>query len=272
MNSETIIYINRQIDRAFLLSLTGSIGALGVLGAGQDEVETNLAKITLEKNPYASDPRLLGNDDAFLRYPHRLVVEAKQSPPSVVSPIKLSANDVVFDPRGYEAYIEFVSKLLQALRKSGISAVAACDFEHMLPDNSGENSRPPAIGSSNFIESEGTTHSVILRKFTCPCCGYPELEHPPYKMLWVPPIAINVQPPYWQPYGEPSYEVCDCCGFEFGYDDEPGTAPPKSFADFLKEWVDDGCIWFNPGKKPPGWNLEQQQKKAGMSFSIKAGT
>jgi hypothetical protein len=32
------------------------------------------------------------------------------------------------------------------------------------------------------------------------------------------------------------YEVCLNCGFEFGNDDNPGTAPPTLFEEFLAEW------------------------------------
>jgi hypothetical protein len=39
----------------------------------------------------------------------------------------------------------------------------------------------------------------------------------------------ELTPPYVRFLGAPSYEVCRCCGFEFGNDDDPGTAPPASF-------------------------------------------
>jgi hypothetical protein len=34
----------------------------------------------------------------------------------------------------------------------------------------------------------------------CPLCGYPDLKDPPYDL-----------------YGAPSFDICPCCGCEFGY-------------------------------------------------------
>jgi len=39
-------------------------------------------------------------------------------------------------------------------------------------------------------------------KYTCPVCGFNELQEPPYG-----------------PHQEPSYEICPRCGFESGFDD-----------------------------------------------------
>jgi hypothetical protein len=36
--------------------------------------------------------------------------------------------------------------------------------------------------------------------------------------------------------GQASYEVCPCCGFEFGNDDNPGMAEPVSFDEYRAEW------------------------------------
>ena len=45
--------------------------------------------------------------------------------------------------------------------------------------------------------------------------------------------------------GRPSYEVCPRCGFEFGNDDNPGTAPPASFEQYRREWEAEGRPWFD---------------------------
>jgi hypothetical protein len=60
----------------------------------------------------------------------------------------------------------------------------------------------------------------------------------------------------------PSYEVCPCCGFEFGNDDEPGTAPPITFEQFLVDWVANGLNWFAPERRPPTWSLDEQLANA----------
>jgi len=103
-------------------------------------------------------------------------------------------------------------------------------------------------------------------KFACPCCGFRGLESPPYERMGPPPWAHHGEPPYSQRYGMPSYAVCPCCGFEFGNDDEPGTAPPQTFAEYLCAWMAAGCIWFTPDLRPEGWTLEPQLRGAGIKL------
>jgi hypothetical protein len=75
--------------------------------------------------------------------------------------------------------------------------------------------------------------------YTCPVCQYPGLTAKPYE-LWPPPDGVVLAPPYWRSLGRPSYEVCPRCGFEFGNDDNPGTAEPVSFEQYRREWEADG--------------------------------
>ena len=112
---------------------------------------------------------------------------------------------------------------------------------------------------------------ITTPKFVCPSCGYPELDSPPYARMSPPPWLHHGSPPYGQPYEEPSCEVCACCGFEFGNDDGPGTAPPKTFAEYLADWIDSGCLWFDPTRKPEGWSLNEQLRIAGIQNDKRAG-
>lgn len=79
--------------------------------------------------------------------------------------------------------------------------------------------------------------------YECPVCGSAELTVAPYA-TWPPPEGGSVTPPYEAVLGTASYEVCPNCGFEFGNDDNPGTAPPSSFADYRAEWKADGSPRF----------------------------
>ena len=67
-------------------------------------------------------------------------------------------------------------------------------------------------------------------------CGSAELTVKPYE-TWPPSDLAALAPPYEKFLGRPSYEVCPNCGFEFGNDDNPGTAAPASFAEYRAEWV-----------------------------------
>lgn len=89
--------------------------------------------------------------------------------------------------------------------------------------------------------------------YTCPVCEYAGLEVKPYEQ-WPPPAGTPMSPPYENALGRPSYEVCPRCGFEFGNDDNPGTAAPQSFEEYRREWEADGCPWF---VQPPSTDADR---------------
>jgi hypothetical protein len=61
--------------------------------------------------------------------------------------------------------------------------------------------------------------------YTCPVCFYDRLLTPPQ-----------------------DYNICDCCGTEFGNDDEF-----RSYAELRATWINAGAPWFY-GTAPVGWN------------------
>ena len=46
-----------------------------------------------------------------------------------------------------------------------------------------------------------------------------------------------------------SFEICDCCGCEYGYSDNMAN---------YQRWVADGCPWRYPKLRPLNWSLEDQ--------------
>lgn len=86
--------------------------------------------------------------------------------------------------------------------------------------------------------------------YECPVCEYAGLEAKPYA-TWPPPAELEIEPPYEAWLGTPSYEVCARCGFEFGNDDNPGTAEGVSWAEYRQEWVADGRPIFDPSTAKP---------------------
>lgn len=50
-----------------------------------------------------------------------------------------------------------------------------------------------------------------------------------------------------------SFEICDCCGTEFGYED----ATLEGIIKKRKEWIDSGAHWNNSKAKPQNWTLEK---------------
>lgn len=76
------------------------------------------------------------------------------------------------------------------------------------------------------------------KRFKCPVCGFPALEEP----AWDPET------------GSPSFNICPCCGCEFGYDD----ATPQARERYRQQWIDRGAPWFKPELRPVNWDLEEQ--------------
>ncbi len=66
---------------------------------------------------------------------------------------------------------------------------------------------------------------------TCPVCAYPKLEEPPHA-----------------PSGGGSYEICPCCGFQFGVDDDDKGI---TFDQAREKWVKGGMKWHSKGIKAP---------------------
>ncbi|HDL41698.1 MAG TPA: hypothetical protein ENG98_01625, partial [Actinobacteria bacterium] len=77
-------------------------------------------------------------------------------------------------------------------------------------------------------------------------------------------MPVDALPPYEDEFGAASYEVCLCCGFEFGNDDNPRTAEGDSFERYRWKWVQTGTVWFDPTHRPDDWSLNRQLAAAGL--------
>ncbi len=78
--------------------------------------------------------------------------------------------------------------------------------------------------------------------YTCPICGYPCLTEPPRSKE-----------------GGGSYEICNSCGFEFGFhDDDRGW----SYEAWRQKWIDEVMPWrVRSIPRPRDWDPVQQLKK-----------
>jgi hypothetical protein len=77
----------------------------------------------------------------------------------------------------------------------------------------------------------------------CPVCGNPDLHEPAYN-----------------DHKEASFEICPCCGVEFGYDDS--GAPHR---ELRMRWIEGGMKWWSASRKPPDlWSPTDQLKAAGL--------
>ena len=80
----------------------------------------------------------------------------------------------------------------------------------------------------------------MRNSFACKVCGF-----------------LHDSRPWGETGHEPSFEICSCCGVEFGYED----ATPLAAQTYRSNWIKQGCPWFEPGRRPPAWNLEDQMRE-----------
>lgn len=83
--------------------------------------------------------------------------------------------------------------------------------------------------------------------FTCPVCGYAGLDEEP----------------------NDSFEICPCCGVEFGFDDggfDQGTPKLALRQKQLRAaWLLRGADWMDESRKPRDWDANEQLRAAGLS-------
>jgi len=61
----------------------------------------------------------------------------------------------------------------------------------------------------------------------------------------------------------PTYNICACCGVEFGYGDET----PDNCRAIRKHWIEVDCMkWFTPQEKPDDWSWELQKSQIPFNF------
>ena len=74
-------------------------------------------------------------------------------------------------------------------------------------------------------------------KYRCTVCGYDQMPFPPE-----------------------DYNICSCCGTEFGYHDRKLT-----HLQLRRRWAATGAPWFSKAVSPPvGWNWYLQLYRAGL--------
>lgn len=84
--------------------------------------------------------------------------------------------------------------------------------------------------------------------FPCPICGN-ELGADPWKDNY------------------PTYDICACCGIEFGYEDSRPTPEERKsrHAELRQDWMDRGMPWWSTITPAPiGWDAREQLDRIGV--------
>lgn len=75
--------------------------------------------------------------------------------------------------------------------------------------------------------------------------------------------GLQQDEPSWGEDGNtPSFNICDCCGTEFGYEDATIVAIKRT----REKWLSKGAKWSEPKAKPKDWVLEVQLKHIPTAF------
>ncbi|MCW5558721.1 MAG: hypothetical protein KIT22_12950 [Verrucomicrobiae bacterium] len=83
----------------------------------------------------------------------------------------------------------------------------------------------------------------VRRRYRCLACGYPGLTENPRPKS-----------------GGGSFEICPCCGYQFGVDDDDRGVTPS---EHRQRWVATGAPWFSRATRPPPrWSARVQLEKA----------
>ena len=69
--------------------------------------------------------------------------------------------------------------------------------------------------------------------------------------------ALQDEAPWGDDGVTPSFNICDCCGVEFGYEDCTLSAVKK----YREFWLTNGGHWISKSKELRDWSLEDQLEK-----------
>ena len=81
---------------------------------------------------------------------------------------------------------------------------------------------------------------LTQKDYACRICGF-----------------LQLFPPWGDDGKTPLFEICDCCGVEFGYED----ATIQAIKQYRDRWLSDDAIFWSPKDKPKIWLLEEQLKQ-----------
>ena len=76
-----------------------------------------------------------------------------------------------------------------------------------------------------------------------------------------PVCGFDLGEPAW-PNGLGSFEICSCCGIQFGYEDCAGGGGPAARAELYatrrERWIGDGKKWWSPRPRPSDYDPDAQ--------------
>ena len=88
---------------------------------------------------------------------------------------------------------------------------------------------------------------MVEDKFKCRVCGLDQSPDLP-----------------WGENGDhASFNICSCCGVEFGYEDDS----PENCRSVRRNWVEvRRCAWFSPKDRPLDWDMPGQLRSIPLPY------
>ena len=74
---------------------------------------------------------------------------------------------------------------------------------------------------------------------------------------------LHEDPPWGEDGDTPSYNICECCGVEFGYED----ATPQATSRFRQAWLEGGAQGWDKARRPCNWDLGAQLARIGVQIA-----
>lgn len=74
--------------------------------------------------------------------------------------------------------------------------------------------------------------------------------------------AEQLDPPWGDDGRNATFDICDCCGVEFGYEDATLTGVRR----YREKWLSTGANWNIAKSKPENWLLEEQLKNVPKEY------
>jgi len=67
--------------------------------------------------------------------------------------------------------------------------------------------------------------------------------------------GLRQDEPIWGVDGQKAtFDICACCGCEFGYED----CLPEAVRSNREKWIESGGAWFDPTNRPADWTMAAQ--------------
>ncbi len=136
----------------------------------------------------------------------------------------------------YPVPIQLMCRLCSVSTDSDGSRWAVIDLEHPYHITTD-------TGESRFTVTFGCL--TIVPDCHCRVCGYLHSD-----FVWG---ATDT---------DPSWEICDCCGITFGYED----CSRESASAARHRWLSGGAVWFSPRARPTDWDLQSQLAKVPVAY------